>query len=77
MLPGSPATPDHPTRRRVAYFAIGTLLGLTGGFINALLTANLPQIQGALGLTSVQGGWLTATYSMTSVCMSLLLIKFR
>ena len=77
MLPGSPATPDHPTRRRIAYFAIGTLLGLTGGFINALLTANLPQIQGALGLTSVQGGWLTAVYSMTSVCMSLLLIKFR
>ena len=77
LLPGSPATPDHPARRRIAYFAIGTLLGLTGGFINALLSANLPQIQGALGLTSVEGGWLTAVYSMTSVCMSLLLIKFR
>ena len=76
-LPGSPATPDHPALRRVAYFAIGTLLGLTGGFINALLSANLPQIQGALGLTSVPGGWLTAAYSMTNVCMSLLMIKFR
>lgn len=77
MMPGSPATPDHPNSRRIGYFLIGTLLALTGGFINGLLTANLPQIQGALGLTSIEGGWLTAAYSMTNVCMSLLLIKFR
>ncbi|WP_257539730.1 MFS transporter [Sphingobium sp. CFD-1] len=77
MMPGSPATPDHPTSRRIGYFLIGALLGLTGGFVNGLLTANLPQIQGALGLTTVEGGWLTAVYSMTNVCMSLLLIKFR
>ncbi len=77
FLPGSPATPDHPFGRRVGYFAIGILLGLTGGFSNALLLANLPQIQGSLGLTPVEGGWLTAISSMTSVCMSMLLIKFR
>ncbi|WP_242416614.1 MFS transporter [Sphingomonas panni] len=50
---------------------------MTGGFNNGLLIANLPQIQGALGLTPVEGGWLTAISSMTSVCMSMLLIKFR
>lgn len=77
FLPGSPATPEHPFGRRVAYFAIGILLGLTGGLSNGLLLANLPQIQGSLGLSPVEGGWLTAIYSMTSVCMSLLLIKFR
>lgn len=77
LLPGSPATPDHPPSRRVAYFAIGTLLGITGGLSNGLLLANLPQIQGSLGLTPIEGGWLMATYTMTSVCMSLLLIKFR
>lgn len=77
LMPGSPATPDHPASRRIGYFLIGILLALTGGFINGLLTANLPQIQGALGLTSVEGGWLTAAYSMTNVCMALLLIKFR
>src|SRR3546814_3006180 len=76
-MPGSPATPDHPFGRRIGYFVIGVLLGLAGGFSNGLLIANLPQIQGALGLTSVEGGWLTAAYSMTNVCMSLLLIKFR
>src|SRR3546814_20191613 len=76
-MPGSPATPDHPFGRRIGYFVIGVLLGLAGGFSNGLLLANLPQIQGALGLTSVEGGWLTAAYSMTNVCMSLLLIQFR
>lgn len=76
-MPGSPATPDHPVQRRAGYFAIGVLLAITGGFLNGLLLANLPQIQGALGLTPVQGGWLTAAYSMTNICMSLLLIKFR
>jgi MFS family permease len=76
-MPGSPATPDHPTPRRIGYFLVGTLIGLAGGFANGILTANLPQIQGALALTPVEGGWLTATYSMTNICMSLLLIKFR
>ena len=76
-MPGSPATPDHPLPRRVGYFAIGVLLAVAGGFLNGLLLANLPQIQGALGLTPVEGGWLTAAYSMTNICMSLLLIKLR
>ena len=77
FMPGSPATPDHPLPRRIGYMAVGLLIGLAGGFANGILTANLPQIQGALGLTPVEGGWLTAVYSMTNVCMSLLLIKFR
>jgi hypothetical protein len=77
FMPGSPATPEHPRRRRIAYFLIGVLLGLAGGFANGLLLANIQQIQGALGLTSVEAGWLTAAYSMTNVCTSLLLIKFR
>jgi len=77
MMPGSPATPSHPLARRIAYFLIGALLALTSGFSNALLVANLPQIQGALGLTSVEGAWLTAAYSMSNICMSLLLIKLR
>ena len=77
MMPGSPATPVHPTGRRVAYFGIGVLFALTGGFGNSLLVANLPQLQGGLGLSAVEAGWLTAAYSMTNVAMSVLLIKFR
>ncbi|WP_156457573.1 MFS transporter [Altererythrobacter sp. Root672] len=77
VMPGSPATPTHPMPRRIGYFAIGVLVALTAGLANGLLIGNLPQIQGALGLTSVEGAWLTAAYSMTNVCTSFMLIKFR
>jgi len=76
-MPGSPATPEHPLPRRVAYFCIGILLGFTGGFGNAIINVNVPQFQGALGLDQSQAYWVLASYSMTNVCMSMLLIKFR
>ncbi len=77
FMPGSPATPTHPLPRRIGYFAIGVLVALTAGLSNGLLVGNLPLLQGALGLTSVQAAWLTAAYSMTNVCTSFMLIKFR
>lgn len=77
FMPGSPATPEHPGWRRVGYALVGALIAITSGLSNGLLLANLPQIQGALGITSVEGGWLTAVYSMTNVCTGFLLIKAR
>lgn len=76
-MPGSPATPDHPAPRRVAYFCVGVLIGLTGGFGNALVVANLNNIQGVFGLYNDEGAWLSTIYVMTNVCMSMLVIKFR
>jgi MFS family permease len=76
-MPGSPATPTHPMPRRIGYALIGVLVSLTAGFGNGFLIGNLPQIQGALGLTSTEAAWLTAAYSMTNVCTSFMLIKFR
>ncbi|MFJ5382731.1 MFS transporter, partial [Cupriavidus sp. CER94] len=76
-MPGSPATPDHPTPRRVAYFCVGVLIGLTGAFGNALVVANLNNIQGVFGLYSDEAAWLSTVYVMTNVCMSMLVIKFR
>lgn len=76
-MPGSPATPEHPTGRRVAYFLVAILVGLTGGFGNALIAANLVNVQGTLGLYSDQAAWLSTAYLMTNVCMNMLLIKFR
>jgi hypothetical protein len=77
MMPGSPATPAHPLGRRMAYFCIGAFVGLTGGLGNALVGANIQNIQGSLGLYSDQAAWLTTAYLMTNVSMSLLLVKFR
>ena len=76
-MPGSPATPEHPTGRRVAYFLVAILVGLTGGFGNALIAANLVNVQGTLGLYSDEAAWLATAYLMTNVCMNMLLIKFR
>ena len=77
FMPGSPASPDQPGRRRLAYALIGLLLGVTGGLQNGLLLANLPQIQGALGLSVTEGGWIMAAYYMTTACMSMLMFKVR
>ncbi|WP_182083959.1 MFS transporter [Aureimonas sp. ME7] len=76
-LPGSPATPYHRPPVRLAYMAVGLLVGITGGLGNALVTANLPQIQGDLGLTPAEGAWLPAAYFMVNVSSNLLLFKCR
>ena len=74
---GSPATPDHPARRKVFYLLIGLFIGLTASFQNGLLVANLTQIQGAMGLTPVEGGWISVAYNMTNACITVLLYKIR
>jgi MFS family permease len=61
----------------VAYALVGLLVGITGGLGNALVTANLAYLQGALGVTSAEIAWLPAAYVMANVTMNLLLVKFR
>lgn len=77
VLPGSPGTVEHRTRHRIAYGVISVLLGLTGGFGNALISANTYTLQGALGLDPAEIAWLPTVYVMTNVSINLLLIKFR
>lgn len=76
-LPGSPANPDHPARRRATYGAIGVLIGLAGGLGNALIAVNLPFAQGTLGLGPDEASWLTAAYLMTNTMANLVLVKYR
>lgn len=76
-MPGSAASLAHSWPRRLAYAGVAVLLAMTGGLGNALVSANLPQIQGHLGLTPVQGQWLVAAYLMTNVSSNILLFKFR
>ncbi|KAF1010412.1 MAG: hypothetical protein GAK32_01501 [Pseudomonas fluorescens] len=76
-LPGSPSTPLHATPKRWAFALVGILVAITGGLGNALVVANLPYLQGALGATTAEMAWLPAAYVMTNVCMNLLLVKFR
>ncbi|MBB5715680.1 MFS transporter [Sphingomonas aerophila] len=76
-MPGSPGSPEHPHARRVAYAAVGVLLGLTAGFGNALVSANTTTLAGALGLDPAEIAWLPTVFVMTNVSINLLLIKFR
>jgi MFS family permease len=77
MLPGSPATPEHPARLRAAYAGIGVLVTLTGGLGNAMVSANVQNLAGELGITTTEAAWLPVIFVMTNACMNLLLIKFR
>ena len=77
MLPGSPATPDHPTALRLAYAAVGLLVTLAGSLGNAVVTANIQNLAGTLGVTTNEAAWLPVVFVMTNACMNLLLIKFR
>lgn len=77
FMPGSPASPEHPQRRKVAYLLIGIWVALTAGFQNGLLMASQTQLRGALGLTLEQDGWVQVAYYMTYACMSILFFKVR
>lgn len=76
-LPGSPAMPYHRPAVRAAYACVALLVGITGGLGNALVTANLPTIQGQLGLTPSEGAWLPAAFVMVNVTANMLVFKFR
>ena len=76
-LPGSASMPGHAPGVRLAYALVALLVGITGGLGNALVSANLPAIQGSLGLTPSQGAWLPAAYIMVNVTANLLVFKFR
>ena len=77
IMAGTPASPDHPPRRRLAYLVIGTLLSLVSGFQNGVLSAVLPQLRGDLALDLQQGGWIQAAYFTSYTCMSILFFKIR
>jgi MFS family permease len=76
-LPGSPSFPSHSMPRRVAFFVVGTLVTLTGGLGNSLVTVNLLNLQGTLGAYAYEASWLPVAYVMTNASMNLLLVKFR
>ncbi|CAN5783479.1 MFS transporter [soil metagenome] len=77
MLPGSPSTPLHSPGKRVAYLIVGFIVLMAGGLSNALVSANLQNLQGSLGAYAAEMAWLPAAYVMSNVSMNLLLVKFR
>ncbi len=77
ILPGSPANPDHPSRRRAAYLVIGIFIGLVGGSQNGFVLANTAALQAEFALTPVEAGWMTVAFYTTYASMSMLLFRVR
>lgn len=77
-IPGSPAYVKHSTGRRIAYGLVGGLLVIpTSGLGTGLVSANLQNIQGHLGLTQSEAAWLSAVYVMFNASANLILYKCR
>ncbi|QRM32025.1 MFS transporter [Microvirga sp. VF16] len=76
--PSPPAAPaPMPALRAACYMLASLLLALTQGLGMNLISANLPQIQGALGATTNEATWLMAAYMAPNVSLALALIKIR
>jgi len=76
-LLGSPSTPLHSTPKRFAFGIVGLLVCLTGAMGNAMVSANLQNLQGTFAAWSTEIAWLPAVYVMTNISINLLLVKFR
>jgi MFS family permease len=69
--------PDPTLGRSLACGATSFVLGITQGLGLNLVSANLPNIQGALGATAAEAAWLTTAYFATALSATVLVTKFR
>ncbi|MBB3695160.1 MFS transporter [Sphingomonas sp. BK580] len=74
---GSPYTPPHPLGRRVAYALIAVLTGITSNIVNSMITVNLPNLAGAMGLYITQILWFPAVYVAFNATANLTLVRAR
>ncbi|HTU35954.1 MAG TPA: MFS transporter [Candidatus Acidoferrum sp.] len=76
-FPGSPFSPHHSPKRRIAYAAIGIIIGISSTFGNALVNVNVPYLSGPLGLYVNEASWLPAIYVAMNATANLTMVKAR
>jgi len=76
-FPGSPFAPAHTLPQRLAYGAVGLLVGATATLGNGLVNVNVANLSGALGTYAVQATLLPAIYVAANASANLMLIKGR
>ena len=59
------------------YGFTAVIIGVTGALGNAIVAANLPYIQGSLGLDLSEVAWLPAAYLVTNAITGCVLVKYR
>ncbi|MBU1375072.1 MAG: MFS transporter [Alphaproteobacteria bacterium] len=77
LFPGSPYSPRHTTQRRIGYALVAVLMAIVASLGNALVTVNIPNLAGALGVYTVEASLLPAAFVAMNACANLLLIKAR
>ncbi|QJU60334.1 MFS transporter [Sphingomonas sp. AP4-R1] len=77
VFPGSPYSPTHPPLRRVGYALIALLTGITSNLVNSMVTVNLPNLAGAMGLYVAQVAWFPAVYVAFNATANLTLVRAR
>jgi len=77
QFPGSPYTPVHSNRRRIAYAGVGILIGACTTFTNALVNVNAGNLAGSLNLTLAQVSALPAIYIAMNATGNLSLVRAR
>ncbi|WP_445500843.1 hypothetical protein [Microvirga sp. G4-2] len=74
--PAPPVAPaSMPPLRAASYMLASVLLALTQGLGMNLISANLPQIQGALGATTNEAIWLMTAYVASHTDSALMKIQ--
>lgn len=76
-FPGSPYAPAHSTKHRLGYAAIAILVATTASLGNALVTVNINNLSGALGVYLEEATLLIPIYIGMNASANLLLIKAR
>jgi len=77
LIPGGPFSPPHPLHRRMAYGAVGLATGIAATFPNGLVTVNVPNLSGPLGVYVAQASLLPAIYVAMNATGNLSLVKAR
>jgi hypothetical protein len=77
MVPGGPYLPSLRPVLRLEYGVTGVIIAMAATFPNSLITVNLPNLPGALGLEVAQVSWLSAIFVAVMATANLTLAKAR
>ncbi|MFZ6647411.1 MFS transporter [Undibacterium sp. TJN25] len=75
--PPATATDVYDVRHGVACAMVSVLIGITQSLGINMINSNLTAIQGTLGVTAAEIGWLTSAFWATYISSSLLMTKVR
>ena len=77
LFPGAPYSPRLATRTRVLYAITAFIMAIASGLANGIVTSNIMNIAGDMGLYVAEANTLLAVYVAFNAAANLLLVKAR